>query len=97
MDTLIRRAIAGRLLVAFTYHGHHRVGEPHVYGRTNGRVQLLIYQTGGTSSSGRLPDWRRCDVDEITGLRVQQQTFRGSRRSPSGDHSDWDETWAIVR
>jgi hypothetical protein len=97
IDRLIRRAISRRLLVAFQYHGRRRVGEPHIYGKTNGKVQLLVYQTGGTSASGAIPDWRRCDVDEISGFVVLTETFRGSRLGPSADHSDWDATWAIVQ
>ena len=96
-DQLIRQAIAGRRVISFTYHGHARVVEPHIYGKTNGKAQLLVYQTGGTSSSGGLPDWRRCDVDEISGLSLTDQTFRGARLGRGSDHSDWDETWATVR
>ncbi len=97
IDRLIRRAIVRRLLVAFMYHGRRRIGEPHVYGKTNGTLQLLVYQTGGTSASGTLPDWRRCAVDEISDFKVLTETFRGSRLGPRADHSDWDETWVIVQ
>jgi hypothetical protein len=96
MDALIRQAISERRLVQFMYQGYTRIGEPHVYGRNDGVSQLLIYQTGGGSRSGRLPDWRRCDLPQITAFQLMNETFPGSRPNPSGRHSAWDQTFAIV-
>ncbi len=96
MDALIRQAITEKHLIEFQYHGHHRVAEPHVYGRNNGVLQLLVYQVRGQSSSGRLPDWRRVDLHEISGLRLLNERFPGKRPNPSGEHSRWDEYFAVV-
>jgi hypothetical protein len=89
-------AIAGRRVIEFDYDGHHRVAEPHIYGCINGKDQLLVYQTGGSSRSGGIPEWRRVDVRKMTGLVVVSQVFGGPRPAPSGIHSVWDQTYEIV-
>jgi hypothetical protein len=96
VDELIRQAIDGRHVVAFRYRGHRRVGEPHAYGKANGRAQLLVYLTGGSSMAGSYPTWRWCDLDQIGRFTVTSRTFQGVRLNPGGEHSDWDEIWAIV-
>jgi hypothetical protein len=96
MDQLIRQAITERRIVKFTYRGQQRSGEPHVYGMVDGLPQVLIYQTGGSSSRGRLPGWRRCDLEAMRDISLTGEAFAGRRSNPSGDHSEWDETWAIV-
>lgn len=96
MDAWIRQAIAEKKLVEFQYQGYARIAEPHVYGRHGGVEQLLVYQVRGGSKSGRLPDWRRVDLPEVSGLNILDETFPGRRANPSGEHSPWDETFAIV-
>ena len=95
MDT-IRGAIRERRKLEFVYHGLTRIAEPHVAGTKDGREGILTYQTGGQSSSGKLPNWRRLYLDEISQLRVLDDTFPGKRESPSGMHSAWDEIYEIV-
>jgi hypothetical protein len=97
MNQAIVSAIAQRSVIEFSYHGHARVAEPHVYGVKNGTEQLLIYQIGGTSSSGQIPEWRRVDVGAMASLVVTPRTFPGARPTPTGQHSSWDQTYAIVR
>jgi len=92
----IRNAIANRQIVEFSYKGYHRIAEPHIYGIKDDKRQILVYQIGGGSSSGRIPDWRRMDIDKIEGLKTTGQTFAGPRETPSGDHSEWDTIIAIV-
>jgi predicted DNA-binding transcriptional regulator YafY len=87
IDELIRTAITSRNVIEFSYHDHHRITEPHVLGIHNGRKQLLVYQTAGQSSSGKIPGWRRVNVDEITSARITAQTFAGQRPFPSGEHT----------
>ena len=72
-------------MIEFTYHGYPRVAEPHVYGIKDGKRQILVYQIGGSTSSGKIPDWRRIILDEISGLRVVKkgQKFVG----PHDNHS----------
>ena len=94
---MIRTAIRSKNIIEFSYHAHHRIAEPHVFGIYNGRKQLLIYQIGGESSSGNiLPGWRRVNVDEITSTRITSQTFAGQRPYPSGEHSNFDTILAVV-
>lgn len=96
MNQQIFDAIDTKKIIEFDYKGHHRVGEPHIYGRTSGVEQILLYQTGGSSSSGGLPEWRRFDLVGITGLDVSENEFAGPRPTPSGRHSKWDEIFIIV-
>ena len=84
-------------MLQFSYDGKIRVAEPHVLGMSNGIVQLLTFQTGGFSSSGGLPDWRRFDVNNIHMLSILPQTFQGQRRPPAGRHSHWDLVYLIVQ
>lgn len=93
----IRNSITNKNIIEFTYKGHLRIAEPHIYGIRNGKRQLLVYQVGGSTSSGRLPDWRRINLDEISGLKVTEQKFAGRRDNPSSEHSDWDTIITIVQ
>ena len=96
MSQQIVDAIRGKRIVEFDYAGHHRIAEPHVYGLHRGVEQLLIYQVAGGSSSGGLPQWRRVDVPGISGLSIMADVFPGPRPNPSGEHSRWDQIYAIV-
>ncbi|WP_323909637.1 WYL domain-containing protein [Aeromonas caviae] len=97
MEDLIIQAINKKKLIEFTYQGRPRTAEPHVLGITNGIKQVLCYQTGGHSSRGNLPDWRRFDLHQIVGLRIVDATFPGKRAYPSGRHSSFDRRIAIVQ
>jgi hypothetical protein len=88
-------AILGKRLLAFDCRGCHRVVEPHVYGDMSGRIQMMTYQLRGQSSSGKLPNWRRMNLEDITNVRVLRQEFQG-RRPVKGRHSVWDKIHLIV-
>jgi predicted DNA-binding transcriptional regulator YafY len=94
IDELIR-AIRERRVVEFEYERRHRVVEPHTLGVLDGVEELLGYQIGGESSSGRLPDWRRFRVRAITNLRILTQRF-GSRPGRTGRHASWDTILEFV-
>jgi hypothetical protein len=96
VDALLRQAIGERRLVRFSYRACLRVAEPHDYGVRGGVEQLLAYQVGGESRSGRLPSWRWIVVSEMSGLEVLETRFAGGRGSPSGAHSRWDELYVRV-
>ena len=96
MDQLIREAITEKKLIEFHYKGHHRIAEPHVYGRKGGVDQLLVYQVRGESSSGGLPEWRRVNLPDVSGLRILDETFSGRKLTPSGEHSTWDHIYECV-
>lgn len=97
MHEQLLQAIQERRLIEFEYHEHHRVAEPHVYGRYGGKIQLLVYQVDGTSSSGGLPQWRRIELNEVTELSVLTDKFDGPRPTKGGAHTNWDEVYAMVR
>ena len=96
LDQAIRLGVREKRLVEFRLHGLQRIGEPHVYGVHKGVPQLLIYQVGGESQSGSLPDWRRANLPEITAFHLLDQTFSASRSIPTGRHGGWDEIFVTV-
>jgi hypothetical protein len=85
-DALIRLAMTQRRLIQFSLHGRLRVAEPHDYGVRNGVPQLLVYQIGGDSASGKLPNWRWVVLSQMLGLQVLDPMFRARpRAAPSWD------------
>jgi len=77
---LLCHAIRSNLTVIFTKDGDGdedpRVGEPHLlFVSTTGKVLAAIFQTGGYSSSGSLPEWRNFDVDTISVLPGPETAF----------------------
>jgi predicted DNA-binding transcriptional regulator YafY len=94
-DKLIREAIGQKRLLRFVYQGKDRVVEPHDYGIYKGSVKLLAYQVGG-SSSGRIPNWRWIEADQIGAIELLSKTFPGGRPVPTGQHHDWEMLYARV-
>jgi len=80
MNQIICNAIYNRCVLKFTYHGHPRVVEPHAHGLSQARNEVIrCYQTGGTSRSGKVPDWKLMRVDRIESLAVTKTHFVGVR------------------
>lgn len=76
MDELIRRALAGRKLLKFSYHGHTRVVEPHALGRvTDDRRALLGWQVSGGSASEPPPGWRTFVLADIQSLKLLRKNY----------------------
>ena len=76
MPTPICEAIARRRLLAFEYHGHERLVEPHCHGVSAERHELVrAFQVGGTGASGSL-GWKLFDVDDVYELRIVDHTFQ---------------------
>jgi predicted nucleotidyltransferase len=96
LEMLLHDAIDKRRIVRFVYDRHVRIAEPHVLGTKNGRLQILMWQTGGQSSSGSLPDWRRFFVDQLSGVEILSDTFAGPRL-PRSRHSAFDRQIAVVQ
>jgi hypothetical protein len=94
MDAMIRQAISVKKLLDFNYDGYHRIAEPHIYGRKDGKDGLLVFQIRGQSSSGKF-GWKRMYLNEITNVTVLDETFPG-KRPVSGSHSIWDKIYLIV-
>ena len=88
--SIIRSAIANKQVIEFSYKGYLRIAEPHIYGMKNEKRQLLVYQIGGGTSSGGIPDWRRLDINDITGFKVTGETFTPRPEIKSGDVGEWD-------
>ena len=96
--SIIRNAIANKEVIEFTYQGYPRVAEPHVYGIKAGKRKILVYQIGGLTSSGKIPDWRLVNIDEISGLRViKDQKFAGPREYHEANYKDWDTVIASAK
>ena len=96
MGQIIIDAIDKKKIISFDYHGHIRIAEPHVYGIKDSKESLLVYQTGGTSSSGGIPQWRRMFANEMTNLQITTQSFPGKRETQSGEHTNFDRIIRIV-
>lgn len=89
-------AIINKRIIQFVYDGENRTCEPHVFGITNNKNQVLCYQTHGGSIRGGIPEWRRFDLAEIGSLVVSDDTFAGVRPIPKGPHSKWDTIILVV-
>ena len=96
IEEFIIDAISKKKMISFDYHKHQRIVEPHVYEIKEGKKSLQAYQTGGTSSSGGLPQWRRLFTDEISNIRIVEQIFPGKRQYSSGVHSSFDKIIKLV-
>lgn len=93
---LLHDAIDRRRVIRFEYQGFPRIAEPHVLGIKEGRLAVLTWQTGGSSYSGPLPDWRRFHIDEVAHLEITDEAFAGRRLGP-GRHSAFDQQIVVVR
>lgn len=80
MNSTICDAIRNKRLLTFSYHGHQRTVEPHTYGiDTLGHPALRAYQSGGSSNSGGIPDWRLFHEKDMSNLSMLQTTFSSAR------------------
>ena len=95
-DRLIRTAIAQTRMIQFQLDGLLRIAEPHDYGIMNGTLRLLVYQVGGRSRSGRLPDWRLVTLEHASGFELLEKAFAGPRPQGSRKHQNWDRLFASV-
>ena len=89
-------AIEQTRLLRLMYHDKARILEPHDHGVLNGSVQLLGYQTAG-SSSRPLPNWLFMKANEIVNLELLDQNFPGGRPTATGNHIRWDKLFIRVK
>ena len=91
----LARALDERRPVRAGYHRVRRILCPHALGWKNGRLKVLAYQAGGTTTQGTLPAdprhrWRSMFVDEIEDPIITDdpwQTAANYRRNFNGiDH-----------
>ena len=74
---MIWQAMHGRQNIAFEYQGRPREGSPIILGYSDtGRETLKLFQTGGQSSQGGLPDWRDFYIDQIRMLSMKAGEWR---------------------
>jgi|ERR671922_1080697 hypothetical protein len=72
----LRAAIKRRNVVEFRYRGTPRIAHPHaIFVATTGTHCLDAVQIAGGSSSGRLPGWRRFDMNAIDGVTIREDRF----------------------
>jgi hypothetical protein len=75
MNDLIRKSIAGKVTLGFTYKGKQRWVEPHTYGiQKNGKEGLCAWQISGGSDEA----FREFLISEISGVSLGQP-FNGPR------------------
>lgn len=93
MDLRICHAIAERRLLSFTYRGSERVVEPHLYGVTRKRHELLCawVRRDGTASA-----WRTFSVNQITGLSILPERFDGPRPDFNPQDPTFEEVFRCV-
>lgn len=77
MSQDIRTAIEQRRLLSFTYGGHPRTVMPAALGvaKRKRKPVLHAYQVEGGSSRGGIPAWRYFYADEMSDLRLLDETF----------------------
>lgn len=68
-------AIHSKRNVSFTYDGHYRECSPHALGHKGGKVNMLVFQFSGATSSGPITsdgpgNWKCMDVAKIQGLEL---------------------------
>jgi len=95
VDGILRHAIDDRRLIDFLLHGLRRVAQPHTYGNFDGVEHLLVYQVGGESRSGKLPDWRRFKVSDMRDVRMLDEHFSPPPIATSR-HMRWDVVFVRV-
>jgi len=92
----IVQAIEQTRMIRLIYHDKERILEPHDHGVLNGSVQLLGYQTDG-SSSRPIPNWLLMKTDEISDLTWLDETFPGGRPTSTGEHIQWNVLFIRVK
>ncbi len=90
IQELLPTAIREKRLIRFVFNGSERIAEPHDHGMLKGTERLLAYQLKPR------PGWRLFTVSEMSDPALLEQTFRGSRHSPTGKHHNWDRVFARV-
>jgi len=87
---ILEQAISEKKTVTFEYDGHKRIVEPHHYGRLGNSQQLHGYQTGGTSSSGNIPEWRNFKLEKMERLAKNDEVFT-AEKSYNASNSKYSE------
>ena len=93
-------AIKSRRVVEFDYHGRTRTVEPFCLGMVIAgqadNESLLCYQLGGYSDLGVPVGWKLYRASEITGLKVSDTSFSGSRPGYDPEHLAMARVYCFV-
>jgi hypothetical protein len=74
--TELEQAMAQRLVLEVRYNGGMRLVEPYVlFEDKEGERLLRVWQIGGYSSTGKIPNWRSFKVASIADARVLRTPF----------------------
>lgn len=86
----LKQAIKAKRNVAFTYDGHDRECSPHAIGWKDDKVNVLVYQFGGSTSKGKVTsqgpaNWRCMLVANIKSLEEIEGEWHtwGNHSQPS--------------
>lgn len=89
MNPIICDSIRNKQLLKFDYDNCLRIVEPHTYGlSTAGNEVLRAYQTGGQSTSHKIPDWRLFEVSKMESLVLLEESFPSARDEYSKGDTD---------
>lgn len=96
-DATLLRAVRERHLVTFSYHGHTRVVEPHLYGiAATGEAILHGYQTSIGGVSDKPPGWRTFTFADLRDLAIAGETFPAPRPGYTAERPRLDPVWAEI-
>ncbi len=68
----LEQAIREKMQVVLLYEGYVRELCPHALGEKKGVKKVLVYQFGGGSRKGDVPNWKCLSLDKITILTVRE-------------------------
>ncbi len=91
---LFRAAIRQRKQILAYYHGHHREFCFHILGLKGDVWHILGWQFGGSSESGKLPNWRCVALTELSDISMVDGTWhRGYTKGVGRQYCvDWVDT-----
>lgn len=83
----VSSAIGKREKITFVYHGEERSVEPHVLGKSGGKMQVLTYSPA--------EGWKRFNVDEMK--KVKRAKGKVKRRDDGAPYAPFDEVIKVVK
>ncbi len=99
MNATLCDAIRNRKIVKFHYDYDRgmRTVEPYWYGVSKaGNDVLRAYQTGGYSVSGDVPFWKLFQLDGVSALSVDTESFTGDRHDYNASDSAMTQVYCCV-
>jgi two-component system cell cycle response regulator DivK len=69
-------AIENRVQILCRYNGYERETYPIILGHADGNEMALVWQTGGQTSKGPLPGWKRFDLANVESIRLRKGAWQ---------------------